>query len=151
MTQSKTSAVPFAGRARIHISLNVSDLDASISFYRQVFDQEPTKVRSDYAKFEPAEPSVNLALNRRSFQPAVPGGLSHLGVQLQDLDQLAATRERLQAAGLIEYEECRTTCCYALQDKFWLKDPDGNALEFFVVLHADASPAPAPAEAALAR
>jgi hypothetical protein len=28
----------------------------------------------------------------------------------------------------------RTTCCYALQDKAWVSDPDGNEWEVFVVL-----------------
>jgi hypothetical protein len=27
-----------------------------------------------------------------------------------------------------------TTCCYAVQDKTWVNDPDGNAWEAFVVL-----------------
>lgn len=28
-------------------------------------------------------------------------------------------------------EEMNTTCCYAIQDKFWVTDPDGNEWEFF--------------------
>lgn len=31
------------------------------------------------------------------------------------------------------------TCCYAVQDKAWVTDPDNNAWEIFVVLDADAS------------
>ena len=27
---------------------------------------------------------------------------------------------------LLREEEKREACCYALQDKFWLSDPDGN-------------------------
>ena len=28
----------------------------------------------------------------------------------------------------------QTTCCYAVQDKAWVNDPDGNEWEVFVVL-----------------
>lgn len=28
----------------------------------------------------------------------------------------------------------QTNCCYALQDKTWVNDPDGNEWEVFVVL-----------------
>jgi len=28
----------------------------------------------------------------------------------------------------------QTNCCYALQDKTWVHDPDGNEWEVFVVL-----------------
>ncbi|GAA3332624.1 hypothetical protein GCM10020331_093510 [Ectobacillus funiculus] len=31
-----------------------------------------------------------------------------------------------------------TTCCYAVQDKFWVTDPDGNEWEFFFYTKADA-------------
>jgi hypothetical protein len=36
-----------------------------------------------------------------------------------------------------------TTCCYALQDKAWVEDPDGAPWEFYTVL------ADAPAETGL--
>ena len=39
-----------------------------------------------------------------------------------------------------------TNCCYAVQDKAWVKDPDGNEWEVFVVKEDDlAEPAPAAA------
>jgi hypothetical protein len=28
----------------------------------------------------------------------------------------------------------QTNCCYAIQDKTWVRDPDGNRWEVFVVL-----------------
>jgi len=28
----------------------------------------------------------------------------------------------------------QTSCCYALQDKAWVRDPDGNEWEVFTVL-----------------
>ena len=38
-------------------------LPRSVAFYRELFGTGPTKARPGYAKFEVAEPPVNLALN----------------------------------------------------------------------------------------
>ncbi len=136
-TEVKQSAVPFVGNMRMHVALNVSDLDQSLEFYRKVFNTEPTKIRPGYAKFEPEMPSINFTLNQ--VKGASSGGaLSHFGVQLKDTGMLQIARERFEAASLPMDHEKDSTCCYATQDKFWLTDPDGNRLEFFVVLVADA-------------
>ena len=36
--------------------------------------------------------------------------------------------------GLPTEEEKREACCYALQEKFWVTDPDGNRWEVYTVL-----------------
>ena len=43
-------------------------------------------------------------------------------------------RDRWVQQGLTPREEMQTDCCYALQDKAWVRDPDGNEWEVFVVL-----------------
>ena len=43
-------------------------------------------------------------------------------------------RQKWEAAGLITRDEMQTNCCYATQDKTWVRDPDGNEWEAFVVL-----------------
>ena len=43
-------------------------------------------------------------------------------------------RESWVEAGLTTRDEMKTTCCYAVQDKTWVSDPDGNEWEVFVVL-----------------
>jgi hypothetical protein len=43
-------------------------------------------------------------------------------------------REKWLEAGLIPRDEMKTDCCYAVQDKAWVSDPDGNQWEVFVVL-----------------
>ena len=137
-TQSiKQSAVPFVGAMRMHVALNVNDLRKSTAFYQAVFNTEPTKQKPGYAKFEVAQPSVNFTLNHKKEPIAKKGGLSHLGIQLQDTGQLDAVTHRMREKGLIRLEENNTNCCYALQDKIWVEDPDGNSLEFFVVLDPD--------------
>ena len=146
MEAIRHSAVDFEGSARLHLALNVTNLEQSIDFYRTVFDQEPIKIREGYAKFEPQHPSVNLTLNQREGDNK-GGALSHLGVQLKDTGALRQQQTRLGDAGLINKVEDNTNCCFALQDKFWIHDPDGNELEFFVVLEADA-PAVEPQEQA---
>jgi catechol 2,3-dioxygenase-like lactoylglutathione lyase family enzyme len=118
--------------ASVHISLNVSDLDRSVDFYRR-FLGEPAKLRSDYAKFVGANPEIHLAL-----QPAAPAGasgtLSHLGIRVDSTDEVRSRKAALDARGVVTEEEKRETCCYAVQDKFWLADPDGNRWEVYTVL-----------------
>jgi catechol 2,3-dioxygenase-like lactoylglutathione lyase family enzyme len=119
-----------------HVSINVRNVERSIDFYRRMLGIEPRKVRSGYAKFDVAEPALNLALNE------VPtlrdsGALSHLGIQVASTADVLAMRERWAAAGLITRDEMNTDCCYATQDKTWVRDPDGNEWEVFVVLADD--------------
>ncbi|MBV8886946.1 MAG: VOC family protein [Chroococcidiopsidaceae cyanobacterium CP_BM_RX_35] len=49
-------------KSRPHISLDVTDLEASIRFYSAVFGIKPTKQRDDYANFRSLEPPLHLAL-----------------------------------------------------------------------------------------
>ena len=116
-----------------HVSINVRNLDASLSFYRKMLALEPSKVRTGYAKFDVQNPPLNLALNE---VPALAGSgaLSHLGFQVSSTDDVLAFREQWAAAGLITRDEMQTDCCYATQDKTWVRDPDGNEWEAFVVL-----------------
>lgn len=115
-----------------HISLNVQNVNASIEFYKKMFGIEPLKVRTGYAKFDVQNPPLNLALNENPVKER--GALSHLGLQVSSTADVLALRERWHEAGLTTKDEMNTTCCYAVQDKAWVADPDGNAWEAFVVL-----------------
>ena len=117
---------------RIHVSLNVADIDASVLFYRRLFGVQPSKVRPGYAKFDLQSPPVNFSLNQG--KPEKPGTLSHLGIQVSSTQEVLAMRDRWREAGLDPRDEMQTDCCYALQDKAWVRDPDGNEWEVFVVL-----------------
>lgn len=116
-----------------HVSINVKNVEASIAFYRKLFGIDPAKVRTGYAKFDVQNPPLNLALNEVPAL-AARGALSHLGFQVASTDDVLAFRERWAEAGLITRDEMKTNCCYATQDKTWVKDPDGNEWEAFVVL-----------------
>lgn len=114
---------------RMHVALNCTDLEKSIQFYQAFFNSEPTKVKENYAKFELDEPKLHFSLNVRPF--AEKGVLNHLGFQVNDTKQVLLMGERLRAADLLLVDEMNTTCCYAVQDKVWVYDPDGNAWEIF--------------------
>ncbi len=117
---------------KAHLAINVRDVEKSIDFYRRMLGIEPSKVRSGYAKFDVATPPLNFTLNETAFNER--GALSHLGIQVATTEDVMAMRERWIAAGLIPRDEMQTDCCYAIQDKAWVKDPDGNEWEVFVVL-----------------
>jgi catechol 2,3-dioxygenase-like lactoylglutathione lyase family enzyme len=122
---------------KAHFALNVRDVEKSIEFYRNMLDLEPSKVRPGYAKFDVANPPLNLTLNQVAF--GEKGALSHLGIQVATTDDVNAVREAWAAKGLLPRDEMQTTCCYALQDKAWVNDPDGNEWEVFVVLEDNLS------------
>lgn len=117
---------------KAHIALNVTDIARSVEFYRDMFGIEPSKRRSDYAKFDVSNPPLNLTLNQRAYQRQ--GVLSHLGIQVASSDDVMAIRQNWQDAGLATRDEMKTACCYAVQDKTWVQDPDGNEWEVFTVL-----------------
>lgn len=128
------SAVQFDTTSRIHMGIVVRDLAKSVSFYEVLFGQEPTKTRPHYAKFEVAEPPVNLALNETGGATGPNNPVSHFGIQVKSTAAVQTVAERLKQAGLaIEVEES-VSCCYAVQNKIWAIDPDGNKWEVYVVL-----------------
>lgn len=128
---------------KAHLALNVHDVNRSIEFYKKLLALEPSKVRTGYAKFDVQNPPLNLTLNEHSFGER--GALSHLGIQVASTEDVLAIRERWAEAGLLTRDEMQTSCCYALQDKTWVRDPDGNEWEVFVVLE-DNLPETAPCE-----
>jgi catechol 2,3-dioxygenase-like lactoylglutathione lyase family enzyme len=113
-----------------HVSLNVTNVDASVAFYEKVFDVPATKRRPGYAKFDLQAPALNL-----SMVEAAPSGVnaSHFGIQVASTDDVALASERFKRNGLLTRAEENTSCCYAVQDKVWVEDPDGNMWEVFVV------------------
>src|SRR5271165_4109603 len=117
------ATLPMAPAIRFHLSLNVSDLDRAVEFYRVLFGSAPAKVRDDYAKFELNDPPLVLSL-----EPAAAGKggwLNHLGFRMPDSETLVAMQRRLELAGIRAQREEGVECCYARQTKFWVTDPDG--------------------------
>lgn len=114
---------------RIHLSLQTTDLPGSIAFYTALFGDAPDKVRDDYARFQP--PGAPIAL---SLMPGVPQpGPHHLGLKLGEVSQTRDAWSRLVDAGLAVRTEEEVTCCWAVQNKAWVLDPDGRAWEIYTV------------------
>jgi catechol 2,3-dioxygenase-like lactoylglutathione lyase family enzyme len=117
--------------ARVQLALNVTDLDTAVDFYSKLFDAKPAKLQPGYANFAIAEPPLKLVLIESS-QP--DGKLNHLGVEVESTAEVAATQGRLTGQGLETATEDGVTCCYAVQDKVWVDDPDGAPWEVYTVL-----------------
>jgi len=128
---------------KAHLALNVHNVQQSLEFYRKMLGVEPSKVRTGYAKFDVQNPPLNLTLNEVAF--AGRGALSHLGIQVASTNDVLAMRDKWAESGLVTRDEMQTDCCYATQDKTWVRDPDGNEWEVFVVLK-DNLPESAPCE-----
>jgi catechol 2,3-dioxygenase-like lactoylglutathione lyase family enzyme len=116
---------------KAHLAINVKDVERSIGFYKKMFGIQPSKVRKGYAKFDVSNPPLNFTLNQVPF--AERGALSHMGIQVGSTGDVLAIRERWLHEGLVTRDEENTSCCYAIQDKAWVHDPDGNEWEVFVV------------------
>jgi catechol 2,3-dioxygenase-like lactoylglutathione lyase family enzyme len=113
-----------------HVSLNVTDIDASVAFYEKVFDLPATKRRPGYAKFDLEAPSLNLSMVEA---PRSGVNASHFGIQVATSEDVSLAAARFKKHGLLTRGEEDTSCCYAVQDKVWVEDPDGNMWEVFVV------------------
>lgn len=84
---------------RPHISLDVTNLDASIRFYSAVFGIEPTKRRDDYANFRSLEPPLHLALVSHPHHQRNSSPNQHFGIELFEDSQLHVWREQVVSAG----------------------------------------------------
>ncbi len=124
---------------KTHVALNVTNLEKSVAFYQAMFGVEPVKYKADYAKFDLSHPPLNLTLNLASSVQS-GGVLSHLGVQVESTQAVKSAIQRFTEAGLALFTEEDTDCCYAVQDKVWVTDPDGTSWEVFVVKVADTTP-----------
>ena len=112
---------------RMHVHVSVDDLDQAVGFYSALFATEPGVRKDDYAKWMLDDPRVNFAISTRGRAP----GLDHLGIQVDDADELKEIYGRLKQAGGAVLEQGKTTCCYAQSEKSWIDDPAGISWEAF--------------------
>ncbi|HKU95078.1 MAG TPA: ArsI/CadI family heavy metal resistance metalloenzyme [Vineibacter sp.] len=116
---------------RMHVHMAVENLDQSIRFYSALFAAEPSVIKPDYAKWMLDDPRVNFAISTRSKDAR---GVDHLGIQVEDADELQQVYARLKQAEGPVIEEGNTTCCYAQSEKSWIADPQGVAWETFLTV-----------------
>ena len=131
--------------SRVQLALNVADIDAAVEFYSKLFGAQPAKRRPGYANYAIVDPPLKLVLieHAEGRGHGVAGALNHLGVEVETPEEVQAASARLAGEGLDPEVQESTTCCYAVQDKAWVDDPDGAPWEVYTVL------ADAPAETGL--
>ena len=116
--------------SRVQLALNVADVDAAVEFYSKLFATPVAKRRPGYANFVVADPPLKLVL----IESADGARLNHLGVEVSSLDDVRAATSRLAGEGLPTMIQDGVECCYAVQDKVWVSDPDGARWEVYTVL-----------------
>lgn len=117
---------------RLHVSLDVNDLAASVAFYTHLFAARPTVLKDDYARWMLEDPRVNFAICLQTGAP----GVAHLGIQAEDRSDLEDLYGRVKRAGGPVLDEGETTCCYSRSRKRWTTDPNGIPWEAFLT-HGD--------------
>ena len=113
---------------RMHVHVAVDDLPRAIGFYSALFAAQPSVAKTDYAKWMLDDPRVNFAISTRGRR----AGLDHLGIQVEDKDELNEIYARLHKAGGNVVEQGQTSCCYAKSEKSWIDDPAGISWETFL-------------------
>lgn len=121
---------------RAQLALNVCDIDAAVDFYSKLIGTKPAKRRPGYANFAISNPPLKLVLIENSSAAEL---LNHLGIEMESSEQVSEASDRLNQSNLSIEPENQVTCCYALQDKVWVKDPDGADWEVYVVLEDSAT------------
>lgn len=115
---------------RFHVHVHVDDLAKNIAFYSAMFDAQPTRIESDYAKWMLEDPRINFAISSRGHA----AGVGHLGFQVDSDEELTALKAQAAKADMALFDEGNTSCCYARSDKYWITDPQGIAWEQFHTL-----------------
>jgi catechol 2,3-dioxygenase-like lactoylglutathione lyase family enzyme len=127
--------------SKVHLSINTAKLEQTVDFYRRLFGTEPVKHYHDYAKFDLEQPGLNLAINRKDQvdlgADMEQRPLNHFGIELATSQQVKQAISSLQAGGFETQVEQEVTCCYGVQDKVWVKDPNGHLWEIFAILVGD--------------
>ncbi|MFD6325493.1 VOC family protein [Streptomyces sp. NPDC058442] len=135
-----------------HVGLNVTDLERSLAFYREVFDFEVMgEGKEDDRRwaFLGREGRLLVTLWQQSqgtFDTGRPG-LHHLSFQVETIDEVNATAEVLRGLGAeFTYDGVVPHGEGATSGGIFFTDPDGIRLEIYAPTGAD--PAVAPTAAA---
>jgi catechol 2,3-dioxygenase-like lactoylglutathione lyase family enzyme/SAM-dependent methyltransferase len=124
-----------AATTKFQIALHVADLPRSLRFYRFLLNSEPVTTTPTSARIETEKPPLVLTLTQGEARK--PGStLNHLGFRLPDQVALVDLQRRLEEGGIATQRQEGVECCYALQTKFWVTDPDKHLWELYIV-HED--------------
>ncbi len=120
---------------KFHVGLNVTDITLTTSFYKRLFGVEPIKEEKGYAKFELDNPGLVISFIESS--KGAHKNFGHMGIRVNSAAELRAKKAEIEKLLSIDLEEKNTSCCYAVQDKFWVRDPDGYEWEVYHFLKDD--------------
>jgi len=121
---------------RMHVSLYVSNLAATVNFYNTFFNKQAEKIEKGYAKYILDQPSLIISFVENPAR--VHQGFGHLGIQVETKEEMERHLATAREQNIVRREETGTACCYAVQDKFWVEDPDGYEWEIYY-FHRDVS------------
>ena len=117
-------------RLHIHVNADETKFEQSVSFYSTLFGQGPSKTRHNYAKWMLDEPHVNFVVEVIEIEGDRPG-IHHVGIQVDDSEELHAIRDTLKAAEAPLMEIGETVCFFSKSEKNWTQDPSGLRWETF--------------------
>lgn len=112
---------------RLHLSVNVDDLNEAVTYYSALFGSAPGVLEADYARWRLDDPMVNFVATQRGRSK----GVDHLGLDVESDEELTEVTERLRAAGEQASAAQEGVCCYHTSVKSWSVDPAGMAWETF--------------------
>ncbi|GAB3108452.1 VOC family protein [Streptomyces calidiresistens] len=145
MTMSKAQTLQTG-----HVGLNVTDMERSLAFYREVFDFEVMAEGKEEGRrwaFLGREDRLMITLWQQSegtFRPDTPG-LHHLSFQVGTMDEVEATAEVLRRLGTeFAHDGVVPHGEGAESGGIFFTDPDGTRLEIYAPSGADPSAAPTP-------
>ncbi len=122
-----------------HVHLKVSDLERSITFYRDVMGFEITARYGKQAVFLSAGGyHHHLGLNTWESEGGSPPprratGLFHFAIRYPDRKALASALKRLIEAGV----PIQGVADHAVSHSIYLSDPDGNGIELTIDIPRD--------------
>jgi catechol 2,3-dioxygenase-like lactoylglutathione lyase family enzyme len=91
---------------RMHVSLYVSDLTATVNFYTAFFGQPAAKIRRGYAKYVLDKPALIISFVENPERVAANFG--HLGFQVATVAEMEQRLAQARATGLVAREEMGT-------------------------------------------
>ena len=123
---------------KLHVSMRVEDFDQAVKFYSALFGQDPVMQRGTYAKWDVEDPAVNFVVQGSRCCSGQEPGLDHLGIQVENSEQLETMAERMRGMDRPFLDVEKTTCCYAKMDKAWIKGEANDKWEAFLTHSHDA-------------
>lgn len=117
-------------RIHIHVNTEKESFAATTDFYSTLFATAPTKIRENYAKWQLDDPRVNFVAEVIDV-PGDTAGIHHLGIQVEEANELLGIRDALKAAEAPLLEVGETVCCFSKSEKNWTMDPAGVRWETF--------------------